>query len=109
MNIVSELFDNAKTALQFRTTGHKRQVKLDKKAPKAGEMAPDFTLFDVAGTESVTLSDFRGKKPVALVLHKRSEPNQQFVFVKQPLFFMLKNVQCQFTEHVGFLLFAKTA
>lgn len=67
MNIVSELFNNAKTALQFRTTWHKWQVKQDEKAPKTGEIAPDFTLFDVTGTESVTLSDFRGKKPVALV------------------------------------------
>ena len=36
-------------------------------APKVGELAPDFELKDVAGTESVRLSDFRGKRPVALV------------------------------------------
>jgi peroxiredoxin len=67
MTIISELYNNAKTALQFRNKWHKWQVKLDKKAPKTGELAPDFTLFDVTGTKSVTLSDFRGKKPVALV------------------------------------------
>jgi hypothetical protein len=67
MNIVSELFSNARTILQYRRTSHKWQIKQDKKTPKTGELAPDFTLFDVTGTASVTLSDFRGKKPVALV------------------------------------------
>jgi peroxiredoxin len=45
----------------------KSQKTLDAQAPKAGDLAPDFTLSDISGTESVTLSDFRGKKPVALV------------------------------------------
>lgn len=67
MNIISELISNVKTVKQYRTTSHKWQVKLDKKAPKIGDIAPDFTLYDVTGTQSVTLSDFRGKKPVALV------------------------------------------
>jgi len=67
MNIVSELINNAKTVKQYRTKAHKLQVKLDKKAPKTGELAPDFTLFDVTGIKSVTLSDFRGEKPVVLV------------------------------------------
>ena len=34
---------------------------------KAGDLAPDFTLYDISGIESVTLSDFRGKKPVVLI------------------------------------------
>jgi hypothetical protein len=34
---------------------------------KAGDPAPDFTLPDAAGKRAVTLSDFRGKKPVVLV------------------------------------------
>ena len=45
----------------------KRQLALNAVTPKAGDPAPDFTLFDVTGTKSVTLSDFQGKKPVALV------------------------------------------
>ena len=36
-------------------------------APKGGDMAPDFELRDVNGENTVRLSDFRGKKPVALV------------------------------------------
>ena len=43
------------------------QKKLDAKAPRAGDSAPDFTLYDIDGKDSVTLSEFRGKKPVALV------------------------------------------
>ena len=43
------------------------QKALDAKAPRAGVLAPDFTLYDIQGKDPVTLSDFRGKKPVALV------------------------------------------
>ena len=32
-----------------------------------GDLAPDFTLKSPDGKQKVTLSDFRGKKPVALV------------------------------------------
>ncbi|MFT5730879.1 MAG: peroxiredoxin [Desulforhopalus sp.] len=67
MTIISELFNDAKYILNFRSKLTKQQRQLEKKAPKTGDMAPDFTLSDSTGTESVTLSDFRGKKPVALV------------------------------------------
>ncbi len=43
------------------------QITYDSKAPKAGDSAPDFTLYDVDGVNPVRLSDFRGMKPVALV------------------------------------------
>jgi len=36
---------------------------------KVGQAAPDFTLEDVDG-KSITLSDFRGKKTVALVFYR---------------------------------------
>ena len=39
----------------------------DALAPKAGDIAPDFELYDVGGENSVRLSDFRGQKPVALI------------------------------------------
>ena len=34
---------------------------------KVGDLAPDFTLPDLAGKNTVTLSNFRGKKPVVLI------------------------------------------
>lgn len=43
------------------------QLAADRKAPKVGEAAPDFELQDPEGVAHVRLSDFRGKRPVALV------------------------------------------
>jgi peroxiredoxin len=43
------------------------QKKYDASAPKAGDLAPDFELADVRGNNLVRLSDFQGRKPVALV------------------------------------------
>jgi len=37
------------------------------RAPKLGDVAPDFELSDVNGENPLKLSDFRGRKPVALV------------------------------------------
>ena len=67
MAIASELFADFKFILQYRKKVMKAQKALDAKAPKAGDEAPDFTLTDSRGVETVTLSDFREKKPVALV------------------------------------------
>jgi peroxiredoxin len=67
MAIISELFDDAKFIIKIRGKLMKRQIGFNKLAPKAGDVAPDFTLYDISGMESITLSDFRGKKPVALV------------------------------------------
>ena len=43
------------------------QKKHDAHAPKVGDVAPDFELTDVTGTKTVRLSDYQGKKPVALI------------------------------------------
>ena len=67
MTVISELFNDAKFIIKFRSKLMKRQTRLNKLAPKAGDVAPDFTLYGISGTESITLSNFRGKKPVALV------------------------------------------
>lgn len=67
MTIITELFDDAKFMFRYRRAKMRSQKLLDAQAPKAGDLAPDFTLFDISGTESMTLSDYRGKKPVALV------------------------------------------
>ena len=67
MSILSEFFSDARFVFRFRSKLMQRQRSLDLLAPKKGDVAPDFTLFDISGTESVTLSDFRGNKPVALI------------------------------------------
>jgi peroxiredoxin len=57
----------------FRKTNHYRkmtqtwQTKYDAGAPKQGDPAPDFELWDANGEHSVRLSGFQNKKPVALV------------------------------------------
>lgn len=53
--------------LQFRNRELAWQRKYDPLAPRAGDLAPDFELFDVSGQQRVRLSEFRGQKPVALV------------------------------------------
>ena len=67
MSIIAELIDDGISIFKTRRKLMKRQKGYDRLAPKEGDMAPDFTLFDITGAESVTLSDFRGQKPVALI------------------------------------------
>jgi hypothetical protein len=43
------------------------QKQYDSLAPKGGDVAPDFELYDTDGKNSIRLSDFKGKKPVALI------------------------------------------
>ena len=67
MSILSEIVQEFKFNIGFRRSLMSGQKALDAQAPRAGDVAPDFTLYDIEGQDSVTLSDFRGKKPVALV------------------------------------------
>lgn len=67
MSIFSELYSDFKFIIGYRRRVMPIQKERNRHAPKAGDLAPDFTLSDTSGTEAVTLSDFRGKKPVALV------------------------------------------
>ena len=67
MSIFSEIVKEFKFNIGFRRSLMEGQKALDAKAPRAGDLAPDFTLYDIAGKDSVTLSDFHGEKPVALV------------------------------------------
>ena len=67
MSICSEIVKEFKFNIGFRKSLMPAQKALNSKAPRAGDPAPDFTLYDIAGEESVTLSKFQGKKPVALV------------------------------------------
>jgi peroxiredoxin len=49
---------------QQATAWQKRHNAL---APKVGDPSPDFTLSDIRGENIIRLSDFQGKKPVALI------------------------------------------
>ncbi len=50
-----------------RQSARRWQFRYDDNAPKVGDIAPDFSLLDSNGQNPVRLSDFRHKKPVALV------------------------------------------
>ena len=67
MSIIAELFDDFKFIINYRRSKVSEQKKIDRQAPRVGDLAPDFTLTDSSGTGSVTLSDFRGEKSVVLV------------------------------------------
>jgi len=43
------------------------QKKFNATAPRVSDLAPNFELHDISGENQVQLSNFRGKKPVALV------------------------------------------
>ena len=43
------------------------QREYDPRAPKSGDVAPDFELRDVNGENPVRISSFKDKKPVALI------------------------------------------
>ena len=43
------------------------QKKYNALAPKVGDIAPDFELHDTKGDNPIRLSDFRSRKPVALM------------------------------------------
>jgi peroxiredoxin len=53
--------------IKNRTDATRWQKKYDAQAPKVGDLAPDFELLDTQGKHSIRLSQFRGKKPVALI------------------------------------------
>jgi hypothetical protein len=67
MSVITELFDDAKFIINYRRSKMSQQKEIDRYAPKVGGQAPDFTLNSSCGTETVTLSDFRGEKPVVLI------------------------------------------
>jgi hypothetical protein len=63
-------FGRSKTMMKsakYRKQHMEWQQKYDVLAPKEGEFAPDFVLSDIDGGNPVRLSDFRDKKPVALI------------------------------------------
>ncbi len=53
--------------IKGRKAATKWQKTFNPKAPKVGDIAPDFSLLDIQGKDQIRLSDFRDKKPVALL------------------------------------------
>ena len=56
MNLL-KMANEVKTIIHYRKKGMAWQRKYNRQAPQAGDLAPDFTLYDTTGTESVTLSN----------------------------------------------------
>ena len=55
------------TTVEFRDEEVAWQQANDSQSPKVGDVAPDFEPQDPTGKVRVRLSDFRGKRPVALI------------------------------------------
>jgi peroxiredoxin len=53
--------------IRHRNEARAWQRQYDPLAPRVGDVAPDFELRDSNGENPVRLSDFKGKKPVALI------------------------------------------
>ncbi|RMD57927.1 hypothetical protein D6833_13450 [Candidatus Parcubacteria bacterium] len=60
------MFQRIRGDWRFRQEELRRQREQEPHVPLVGEVAPDFTLTDITGEHTVTLSQFRGQKPVAL-------------------------------------------
>jgi len=54
-------------SMEWRNEELAWQYEMDPQSPKVGDLAPDFELQDTQGNVRIRLSDFRGKRPVALV------------------------------------------
>ena len=52
---------------EWRTHELDWQLTNDARSPKVGDLAPDFELADPTGTKTARLSEFRGRRPVALI------------------------------------------
>ena len=61
------MFEGIRKHNRYRKQNAVWQAKYDAQAPKSGDMSIDFDLFDVSGEHHVRLSDFQGRKPVALI------------------------------------------
>lgn len=53
--------------IRYRREHKVWQQRFDALAPRVGDIAPDFELRDVDGDNPVRLSDFKDRKPVALI------------------------------------------
>lgn len=53
--------------IKKRGDARRWQKKYDAQAPRIGDLAPDFELYDVHGETAVRLSQLVGPKPIALI------------------------------------------
>jgi peroxiredoxin len=52
---------------KYRNEMRAWQKKFDARAPKVGDIAPDFALSDTNGENPIRLASFKDKKPVGLI------------------------------------------
>ena len=55
------------STIKNRQEANSWQKKYDPQAPKIGDIAPDFELLDIHGENPISLSEYKGKLPVALI------------------------------------------
>lgn len=84
-------------SIRYRRESKAWQKRYDALAPKAGDIAPDFKLYDANGENSVCLSDFRSQKPVALIFGSYTWPP----YVKGTV--SLHTLYLQYRDRVQFL------
>ena len=60
-------FDFIKNTLHYRREINDWQRLHDAVAPRVGDPAPDFELYDVTAQHRFKLSDLKGTRPVALI------------------------------------------
>ena len=53
MAVLAELYADLKFIFSYRSKVMKKQLALNKLAPRAGDIAPDFTLWDTSGTNQL--------------------------------------------------------
>ena len=61
------MFKKVTQAAKGIQDGNAWQKIFDPQAPKEGDPSPDFQLSDVKGENTIRLSQFSGKRPVALI------------------------------------------
>ena len=61
------MFTSLRNTAKYRSRENAWQKQYGPNAPQVGDVAPDFSLYDVTGEQAVTLSSFQGQKPVALI------------------------------------------
>ena len=69
LGVAAAVLTAAAVLIHAHSQGNRRQgVPMDRQGiTRVGELAPDFTLKTLDGAEEVTLSSYKGQRPVALI------------------------------------------